>query len=171
MPFLSLATVVVEFFTFLMQKLDWSFDILNKKEWNQLNCSSLSFYGDILILIFYFFSLASWTLRPLRLVRKISGTLVEDALKMPTHQSWTESKWCTATCCITSNPTATTCLRTLFGLSCFFFLGLCIFTTNLKLILLTCLLVMSWRVQQKKTKTPSLSLRHLFPVELVQRSL
>lgn len=54
MPFLSLATVVVEFFTFLMQKLDWRFDILNKKEWNQLNCSSLSFYGDIYLFIYFF---------------------------------------------------------------------------------------------------------------------
>lgn len=41
---------------------------------------------------FFFLSLASWTLRPLRLVRKISEALVEDACEMPTHQSWTESK-------------------------------------------------------------------------------
>lgn len=102
-----------------------------------------------------FFSLASWTLRPLRLVRKISGTLVEDAREMQTHQSLTESKWCMATCCITFTPTATTCLRTLFGLSCFFlsfFLFVLFHMSNLKLILLTCLLVMSWRVQQKKKK-------------------
>ncbi len=164
MPFISLASVV-EFFTFHIQQLDCSFDILNKK--NETSSTALP---SLFMGIFRFIYLFLWHHGPCVpwgwCVR--SASMVEDALKMPTHQSWTESKWCTATCCITSNPTATTCLRTLFSLSCFFF---CIFTSNLKLILLTCFLVMCWRVQQKKTKTPSLCLRHHFLVELVQRSL
>lgn len=113
MPIYSLATVVVQFFTCLMQELDCYFDILNKKEREPLNVSPCIFWEDILL-----FSLATWASSPLRLLRKISRTLVQDARKMPAHQSWTKSKHSATTCCITSIPTATTCLETLFD---FFF--------------------------------------------------
>lgn len=158
---------------FLMQEFDWSFDILNKKEWNQLNSSPFSFFMGIFWNLFFFLSLASWTLRPLRLVRKISGTLVEDAREMPTHQSWTESKWCIATCCNTFTPHGNylfeNTLWPFLLLSFLLFAFAHVQPQTHSPHMLTCDELKSPAEREKKTH--SLYSSNQFAAELVQRSL